>query len=702
MVARPSPLPESVDAFLKLGSKRFYDLKKPAWLLNDVMECRWIIDFREGHSFDTRSPEFTINLSLYLPGVSEIAKAVLARQIRALLIAYFDSGFATSRTTQSAASVARILCWLSEFWAARASPRQIALGLGSLSADDVAEFALVYRDEGVSGILNLSGRWDSWVNTEIQIREREIIFFLDSISPEMKQAVENASHRSAGRYGLSFDHAFEAMALLAESNAYDASGRLRMDFVSAALEIPTIRVARNRTFKHYLRRYEIACDFERDSFLQSGDRTGRIRRGQPIEKRIERRDAFLLEELKHVLRYVSRAATRVAEFDGAFLARPTDLLDVLSMIEAPKSGRTPTIPIRTALQIISVTVDWLLNVSGPFEALSAELAAAFTQAKGGTSFKKAMDSAIAESTHPLIKERGVTSFWSKNRLKMYRSSENQSTSMSYSDLMDIHSAVCFTTIVLFGCLRRSEARDLVPTDLDLSDDLPYLVVGLRKRGVDGLHPLRRKPVPQIVVYAIESMNRLFCIWNCKSHGVKWNEHSIIWFLSQRGIRQSTDRTHLYAALNLMCEYLQIKDPEGNFWYIRPHEIRRCFAMSFFHYGGRENALPALTWLMGHRSIRETWLYVRSLLSGEETSSAEAQMATHAVFSQEKATSIERLRELLRTHFGCDDLLVMRETEVQEYLEMLHERGVYSATPIDIRTSEGVRVSVAIAIREEKA
>ncbi|MBK1614930.1 hypothetical protein CKO44_15785 [Rubrivivax gelatinosus] len=155
--------------------------------------------------------------------------------------------------------------------------------------------------------------------------------------------------------------------------------------------------------------------------------------------------------------------------------------------------------------------------------------------------------------------------------------------------------------------------------------------------------------------------------------------------------------NIYSHLDLVSEVAGLRTDQDRVWHVRPHELRRFFALSFFHEGGRENSLPALSWFMGHREIHMTWRYVREELSGAELSEAEAALAAAAVFSHDEAVSVRRLRSILLTHFGVDELRVLSADVVQEYLEMLHETGTFTATPVQVRTSAGVRFTVLITI-----
>lgn len=124
-------------------------------------------------------------------------------------------------------------------------------------------------------------------------------------------------------------------------------------------------------------------------------------------------------------------------------------------------------------------------------------------------------------------------------------------------------------------------------------------------------------------------------------------------------------------------------------------------MSFFHFGGLENSLPALSWMMGHEEMYRTWTYIQEDLTGSEISSVEASLAANAVRSDDDRIALEQLRNLLRRHFGVSDLAVLDESELHDYLELLQSQGVYTARPGQIRTSEGVRYTVFIHLKLEE-
>ena len=76
------------------------------------------------------------------------------------------------------------------------------------------------------------------------------------------------------------------------------------------------------------------------------------------------------------------------------------------------------------------------------------------------------------------------------------------------------------------------------------------------------------------------------------------------------------------------------------------------------------------------------------------------MATSAICSGDESEGAARLRAVIYEYFGCSNISLMDEDEVQDYLELLSEQGVFSATPIEIGLGNKKRVSIMISIMEQ--
>jgi hypothetical protein len=153
---------------------------------------------------------------------------------------------------------------------------------------------------------------------------------------------------------------------------------------------------------------------------------------------------------------------------------------------------------------------------------------------------------------------------------------------------------------------------------------------------------------------------------------------------------------VYTNLDLLCDYFETaRDVKGQRWYLRPHECRRFFALTFFHAQGQEACLPALSWMLGHSNLQHTWRYIKEQLTGSEISHSEAMFAHAAITGESASGAAKQLRATVLKHFSAARLELIDPQDVQALLELLHAEGRYRAEPCSIRTSDGYRHTILI-------
>jgi len=208
-----------------------------------------------------------------------------------------------------------------------------------------------------------------------------------------------------------------------------------------------------------------------------------------------------------------------------------------------------------------------------------------------------------------------------------------------------------------------------------------------------------KPVPMIIAECLESLAQLKKAWKklYLSEDPLLDDQAFF-KVNARGIYPLVIQD-VYVLLGELSESLDLVDVHGERWIVLPHQLRRYFAMTFFHFGGAENALPALSWFMGHENIEETWHYIKESLTGREISASEAAMATAAVCSADESAGAKALRDIIQKHFGCESLSLMNEDEILDYLEMLAEQGVYTVSPVQVRCGKSQKYTVLISIKD---
>jgi hypothetical protein len=155
-------------------------------------------------------------------------------------------------------------------------------------------------------------------------------------------------------------------------------------------------------------------------------------------------------------------------------------------------------------------------------------------------------------------------------------------------------------------------------------------------------------------------------------------------------------------LDIFVDYVALPvDSLGRRWYIRVHELRKSFLITFF-WTYRYSNLEAAAWMAGHANIEELYAYLQANFPGEELPALEAEFASKVLRSDESQTSvsadqIERLRHAVCDHFHVNDVTWIEERLLQEWLKLRFSSGDFSIEPFILRDSSGY-VSTQIAFR----
>jgi hypothetical protein len=705
------PLPFELLTFLRVSRNEVFELKQPSWIRGPMDGESLLIDFSSKASKNgLRKESFTLKRRLFVAeNANALSRLQIEKQVLMLLIGYVDGCITTSRTKSSIVPFWSTACHLGEFWLNSDLAAESPGDLASVDGDVILDFLESYKNFGIEGVLELGRIWDEKLTLELQCLGDAGLNDLCAGRDEVFEQKINTSMERADSLGVPPGEAEflrKAIRFLLGSNAYDAAGNVDSKFAGALLNIPPKRIVSNARFLYHLRRFSLADSFSKSDFPIYGVRSEKNHLRRSIEQRVAVTGNYKVVDKIRALRHISAAARSLPMLTDSDLANRDLLEEVFSIVDQLDGGRTASIPITTALSLIRQSTTWLFEVGPELERVTTQICEAYrlsSRSAPRRAFSTEMCEILSTIDSALLRRYKVSGFWGRGRKCSPTWSVPQSLSegaLGYSDLLDLHFAVCASVVMLMACLRKGEFFDIADEHVDAGEEWPHLLCGLRKRGVDGVRPTKRKPIPRIALQALQSQIRLRDSWATVLPQVHGGGRHILWRLTESGVSGSTDSAAVYKMFDMLSEFFELRAPNGRIWYLRPHQLRRCFALTFFHSGSIENVLPALSWHMGHRTIAETWRYVREQLTGTEISASEAQLATLAVMSKASTEAVESLRVILRKHFKCDDLLVMDEEEVQQYLEHLHHEGVYTASPVDIRTRAGKRVTILISIKGE--
>lgn len=645
---KSTALPTAIDEFFRKTEQGLSERHQPKWLLSQFDDAVWLIDGGiNGRKVSGVLKGYTrLSWSRRLTGgkLTDPCYSIVLEQAKKIVVWAFDGAIPKfDGSLKTIYSFHLFLFRVIEFLDYRYKQDFRALGFELLTAEDVVEMLELTVESGFCGTGFFIERWE---------------LFLEE------------------RVGVNADH-LEIMLFLKESNAIDSRGNVSAVFIGNSIGVDAHRLAGSQYFKEYLSKFSTS----------NIDVSAR-----PIKSKTVSQFANWFGALSHVFSVAPVKAS--PDFDDPF-----SFNELLKPFRGMAIERTKTIPFRVAHALIGGCCSWMSDVFPHLHQFVDEVIRLARHIRSENpriseySAIKAAESYV-EIPDCLVQTR---SYFLGGRLP--KLSQHPLAPPVTLKFIHLQLAVGFVMITLLSCSRRAEVIELTGEDLVNSSGRYYLDVCLRKTGLDFSRDKLAKPVPGIVGDAIRQMEALKTTLKMLYSSDDPLFHLRIFFkVSQVGV-SPMGASDIYIPLKELSGCLGLKDSSGNDWTVLPHQLRRFFAISFFHCAGAENSLPALSWFMGHKDLAGTWRYIKESLTGREISATEAAMAASAVCSDDSSEGARKLREVLYKHFGCSNLSLMSEEDIQDYLEMLSERGVYSATPIQIHSGKQKRISVLITIKE---
>lgn len=284
---------------------------------------------------------------------------------------------------------------------------------------------------------------------------------------------------------------------------------------------------------------------------------------------------------------------------------------------------------------------------------------------------------------------------------------------SICDAIEIMIGAIAVLIGFLKPLRESELRNISVDCTELvSGDGYWLNQPIRKKKVGEAGDNDSRPIPYIVARAIELMRKL-------SDGIKKiQEISDKYLLNKLFVNPPTKQPYLAAKLmsasdlndsiDAFCDYVNLPTDEyGRRWYIRIHESRKSFLITFF-WCFRYSSLDPARWMAMHADASHLYAYIQANFPGEELPALEAEYATTQLWNFEnnqnlgETDNVEDLYNEVCNHFKVSKLNLLNEKDIEDWIEIAIQRGTLKIEPYSIKSSEGIEgIRIAFRISKKK-
>jgi hypothetical protein len=171
--------------------------------------------------------------------------------------------------------------------------------------------------------------------------------------------------------------------------------------------------------------------------------------------------------------------------------------------------------------------------------------------------------------------------------------------------------------------------------------------------------------------------------------------------------RAIEEVALHECLDAFCDFVNLPvDELGRRWYIRNHELRKSFLLTFF-WCFKYASLDAARWMAGHSDSSHLYRYIEANFPGDELPRIEAEYAAMQLLSYGssgkagEATNVQALYRDVCKHFGVSSIDLIESKELSDWLELAFFKGTYSIEPFVIESKDKlVKVEVAFRVREK--
>lgn len=140
--------------------------------------------------------------------------------------------------------------------------------------------------------------------------------------------------------------------------------------------------------------------------------------------------------------------------------------------------------------------------------------------------------------------------------------------------------------------------------------------------------------------------------------------------------ENITKNGLYDCLDMASDYFQAEciigeDEVRRRHYIRPHQLRRFFAMVFFN-SSSDYKISAVAWMLGHTDLESFYRYVTEVVGGRALNEAKA-YALHKAIESSDENSIENLDQLvnkLKDEYNTKSIFIKSAKELNKNLGYL--------------------------------
>ncbi|WP_256346374.1 MULTISPECIES: site-specific recombinase [unclassified Pseudomonas] len=149
-------------------------------------------------------------------------------------------------------------------------------------------------------------------------------------------------------------------------------------------------------------------------------------------------------------------------------------------------------------------------------------------------------------------------------------------------------------------------------------------------------------------------------------------------------------------LDLFCDYFETALCDGKRYYLRQHQLRRFFAMLFFHCA-QDGDESTIRWMLGHVDLEHLWHYINENIDGTILAGAKAHHLAQQIYTKGEEGYTD-LMDLINETYGTQTYVKGDAAKLEERIEQLVNNGLVDAEPEFILQPGGTKLRIVTTVR----
>src|SRR5579875_302826 len=212
------------------------------------------------------------------------------------------------------------------------------------------------------------------------------------------------------------------------------------------------------------------------------------------------------------------------------------------------------------------------------------------------------------------------------------------------------------------------------------------------KNVFGVKDTIELPIDEMALDMLKNLEKFQDILIKYAHLEKYtNIFSTIKYNNPLKINQRLKEDLYNDNLDVFFDYIEMDSENDARYYIRQHQLRRFFAMSFF-WGNGFGGMDTLRWFLGHTDVQHLYHYITESTEGSVLKSVKAQYVYETLNEQ------ENLKSLLFMKYGTKNFNLIEREVLEDYIQDLIDEGNVSVEPEFLEDNNGQQYKILVKVK----